>query len=64
MPVLAWMVLVVAVAIALLAEFGIDIGPADTSFLHWVKHGLIFWSGLSAGAALTILYYRSQRAPG
>ncbi len=64
MPVRAWLVLVAAVAVALVAEFGIDAGAADTTFLHWIKHGLIFWSGLTAGAALTILYHRSQRATG
>lgn len=61
---LAWLVLLAAVAIALAAEFGIDAGAADTTFLHWIKHGLIFWSGLTAGAAITVLYFRSQRARG
>jgi hypothetical protein len=60
----AWLVLVLAVAVALLAEFGLDLGPADATFLHWIKHGLIFWSGLVAGVALTLLYFRSQRAIG
>ncbi len=60
----AWLALAVAVAVALLAEFGLDLGPAEASFLHWVKHGLIFWSGLVAGIALTLLYFRSQRAVG
>jgi hypothetical protein len=60
----AWLLLVLAVAVALLAEFGFDLGPADATFLHWIKHGLIFWSGLAAGVALTLLYFRSQRATG
>jgi uncharacterized membrane protein (DUF441 family) len=62
--VLAWIVLAIAVVVALLAEFGIDVGPADASFLHWIKHGLIFWTGLVAGVALTVLYYRARRAAG
>lgn len=64
MRVLVWIVLIAALAIALVAEFGIDVGPADASFLHWLKHGVIFWAGLTTGAALTVLYYRSRRAPG
>ena len=61
---LAWIVLGIAVLIALLAEFGFDVGPGDASFLHWIKHGVIFWTGLVAGVALTVLYFRARRPAG
>ncbi len=44
--------LAAAVAVALLAQFVLDAWAEQSSFLHWIQHGLIFWSGLVAGAAL------------
>ncbi len=53
--------LVVAVVIALLAQFPLEGWAEQNDLVHWIQHGLLFWSGVAAGVAALTLYRRGQR---
>ena len=53
--------LALGVAGALGAQFALDRWADASDLGHWTQHGVLFWSGLLAGAGLLSLYRRGQR---
>lgn len=53
--------LVAGVAVALLAQFPLEPLANQSDLVHWIQHGLLFWSGIAVGISVTVLYRRGQR---
>ena len=53
--------LLAGVAVALLAQFPLEPFADQSDLLHWVQHGLLFWSGIALGVSITLLYREGQR---
>ena len=47
--------------LALLAQFPLEVWAERNDLVHWIQHGLLFWSGAVAGTAALVLYQRGQR---
>lgn len=56
--------LIAGVAIALLAQFPLEPLANQSDLLHWIQHGLLFWSGIAVGISVIVLYRRGQRKAG
>lgn len=57
----AVVLLIGSLVVALLAQFPLEL-PADRNDLvHWIQHGLLFWSGIGVGASLVLLYRLGRR---
>jgi hypothetical protein len=55
------LLLVLGVAGALVGQFALDRWADASDLGHWIQHGVLFWSGLLAGAGLMTLYRQGQR---
>jgi hypothetical protein len=53
--------LIAAVAVALLAQFPLEPLADQSDLVHWIQHGLLFWSGIAVGVSVTLLYRQGQR---
>jgi uncharacterized membrane protein (DUF441 family) len=53
--------LVAGVAVALLAQFPLEPLANQSDLVHWIQHGLLFWSGIAVGISVSVLYWRGQR---
>jgi ABC-type Mn2+/Zn2+ transport system permease subunit len=60
--VLALGVLVAAIALALVAQFALSSWAETSQLNHDLQHGIIFVSGVGAGAALVVLHRRGRRS--
>ena len=58
---LALGVLAAAIAVALVAQFALSSWAEASQLNHDLQHGIIFVSGIGAGAALVVLYRRGRR---
>ncbi|HZU73082.1 MAG TPA: hypothetical protein VE990_09980 [Acidimicrobiales bacterium] len=56
-----WAALVVGLGTTLAAQFGLDSWADESNFRHWIQHGLIFFGGLLAGAAVARLAQVGRR---
>jgi quinol-cytochrome oxidoreductase complex cytochrome b subunit len=52
--------LVLAVAVAAVAQFVIEPWADRNDLVHWLQHGILFWSGVVAGIAMVLLYRRGR----
>ncbi|HEV2013506.1 MAG TPA: hypothetical protein VGR77_06460 [Candidatus Dormibacteraeota bacterium] len=53
--------LIAGVAVALLAQFPLEPLANQSDLVHWIQHGLLFWSGIAVGISVTVFYRRGQR---
>jgi quinol-cytochrome oxidoreductase complex cytochrome b subunit len=53
--------LVLAVVVAVLAQFALEPWADRNDLVHWLQHGILFWSGVVAGIALVLLYRRGRQ---
>jgi hypothetical protein len=54
--------LVGGLLLALVAQFLLDSFADSSNLGHWTQHGLLFWSGLMAGAGVLRLHQLGSRA--
>ena len=57
----AALLLVAGLLVAILAQFALEPLADRNDLVHWIQHGLIFWSGVAVGFSLVLLYRRGQR---
>jgi uncharacterized membrane protein (DUF441 family) len=57
----AFIALLAGIAVALIAQFPLEPVADQNDLVHWVQHGLMFWSGIAVGISVTVLYRRGQR---
>ncbi len=53
--------LLAGVAVTLLAQFPLEPFADRSDLVHWIQHGLLFWSGIAVGVSITLLYRQGQR---
>jgi hypothetical protein len=53
-------VLVIGVFVVLFAQFPMEVFADQSDLAHWTQHGLLFWGGVTVGAAAYGLWRRGQ----
>jgi hypothetical protein len=51
----------IGVVVVLLAQFPMESFADQSDLGHWIQHGMLFWGGVTVGAAAYGLWRRGQR---